>query len=110
LTENVVNKEVFLKNVKLVVSESLYEEVSIMVKAEEITSINSRRLDRSYDISKMIQEKRIKINEIYKNSFLKKDLHEPLKEVNKNLEIDPDEIIDEGYNELNLGIGNTVII
>lgn len=96
ITDNVVNKEVFLKNVKLVVSESLYKEVAIMVKAEEITVINSRRLDKSYDISKMIQEKRVKINETYKNSFIKKDLHEPLKDVEKNLEIDPDEIIDEG--------------
>ena len=104
LTEKVVNKEVFLKNIKLVVSENLYEEIIIIVKAEEINKSKTKNLTNSYDISKMVQDKRTEIKETYKNYFLKKDIHENLKEVDNNLEVDPDEIIQDEYSFLTLEI------
>ena len=96
-TEKVVNKQDFLRNIKLVISDSLYKEISILIKADEIRSRQiSDDVSKSYDVSKMIVTKKTKVNEQFKNEYLNNnDFIKPLEEHIKNLDIDPNEIYEE---------------
>ena len=96
-TEKVVNKQDFLRNIKLVISDSLYKEISILIKADEIRSRQiSDDVSKSYDVSKMIVTKKTKVNEQFKNDYLNNyDFIKPLEEHIKNLDIDPNEIYEE---------------
>ena len=96
-TEKVVNKQDFLRNIKLVISDSLYKEILILIKADEIRSRQiSDDVSKSYDVSKMIVTKKTKVNEQFKNDYLNNyDFIKPLEEHIKNLDIDPNEIYEE---------------
>lgn len=85
-----MNKHDFLKSIRLAITDSLYEEIAILVKAEEISS-NHTLTSKSYDISTIIANKRTMVNELYKENLIT-DFLKPLEEINNNLEVDPDEI------------------
>lgn len=91
LTDNIVKKSDFLKTLKLIISESLYEEIAVLIRAEEIYESHQNPQLKSYDFSKILEEKKIKVNDHYQDILVRKNLNKPLEELNKNLDIDNDE-------------------
>ena len=93
-----------MKKLKLILSASLYEEISILVLADDINDShkNTNNLNKSYDISKLISERKQKVKDAYNTTIMREDMSAPLKELNKRLAVDPEEIVDEEYIYLNL--------